>query len=424
MTNPNLEFRLLSKRNILLLVTALALSAGWTLRSPGLIFLGELLLALLAAAWFVSRRLLETFEVTRHHHPHAFEGAKVTVEMVCRHNSPLPLYLLELIDEFPPGDLFYIRSAIAGPFPRGSELRVQYEGHCTHRRGLYRLGPLRVSTADPLGIFEQQRTLPQLSFLYLLPDSAAVDRLELLERGTLRHVGRQTLPQVGRAESFIHLREYRRGDNVRQIHALSSARREELIVKELEDNVTTDVNLILDLRRIARRGVGDSTTTEHIIKSAACVAQSAIAKSHRVQIFTIGEKIEHIPLGEGQAQLYHILDRMAVWQAKGNPDFGLETAQRLCQVRPGSTLVWHVCASVFDPAWVEPFVPGLLMDDVKVIIVFVDDRTFYKLSAEHDRLHYQGHQLEDLVARFKNLGCTVYVIGREDNIVTQLSLPR
>ena len=422
MIQSEVTFNILSKRNILFFISSLALCAGIGLQIVALVILGTFLLALLALGFFMSFRLLDDFEIIREHYPHAFEESKLEVRLNCKHQSRLPIHLLTLTDEFNPGDPFYVQQLVTRPLPRKHEIQFQYQGNCSRRRGLYVIGPIKLNAADPMGIFQCSRKIDILTTLYLLPKSQAIDSMPLLSKGTLFHIGEETLNKVGNSESFVHLREYRWGDNPRQVHWPTSARLGKLIIRELEDTVMTDVNIFLDMRKIAQRGVGDMTSTEFIIKSAACVAQTAIEKSHRVQFFCIGRQEKHIPLGEGVAHLYHILKQMALWKPQGETDFIEQANRQFYQVRPGSTMVWIVSVSVFDPNWLEQTLPRFLLDGVKIILILIDDRTFLKIYGEQDTFHHHGFQTEELIERFKNLGCTVYTMGREDDLVHQLSM--
>ncbi|MBN1518037.1 DUF58 domain-containing protein [Candidatus Sumerlaeota bacterium] len=420
----DLSFSIFTRRNVLLFAAALAISTGLTLRLPALLFLGEFLLALMALAWLTSFRLADSMRVSREHYPHAFEESRLPVTLHVSHDSRFAAEMFIMTDHFNPGDPYHMRCLECDPFRSGQDLLFVYEGVCSRRRGLYVIGPLRVSTGDALGVFEFERTLECVTPVYVLPKSTSIDAMPLLSQGTLFHVGGETVRRPGHSESFIHLRDYRTGDHPRLIHWPTSARRDVLTVREIEDQAITEVNIFLDLRRIAQRGVGDKTSTELIVKAGACLAQTAIEKSHMARVFAIGSRTETVELGAGVAHLHLILSRMAIWRPEGARDFGELCNREYFRVKPGATVAWVVSASVFQREWLEPVIPQMLENHVLPIVVFVDDRSFIKLLEAHEMYEVEGEELEALVARFKELGCTVYTVGRTERLETQLALPR
>ncbi len=115
-------------------------------------------------------------------------------------------------------------------------------------RGIYRFGPLRVSSRFPLGIGERGMTVNDRAELYvhpatgrLLPDWLRRER-ELSE--SMNHLrARQGVFD----DDFHRVREFRPGDNPRSIHWRTSARRGEMMVKEYEQHRDSDLIVLLDL---------------------------------------------------------------------------------------------------------------------------------------------------------------------------------
>ncbi len=116
------------------------------------------------------------------------------------------------------------------------------------RRGVYRLGPLRVSSRFPLGIGERGMTLNDRAKVTIHP---AIGRLHpewMRRERELAESTNQSNARVGVFDDEFHrIREYRYGDNPRSIHWRSSARRGEIMMREYEQKRESDLIILLDL---------------------------------------------------------------------------------------------------------------------------------------------------------------------------------
>ncbi|SFR50734.1 DUF58 domain-containing protein [Halogeometricum limi] len=95
------------------------------------------------------------------------------------------------------------------------------------RRGEHELGPLTVVASDVLGLVERELVAPGTDSLLVFP------RVRRVSTGTRHDLWALYDAQVSpRREEFDGLREYVRGDSLRDVHWKSSAKRDDLIVKE------------------------------------------------------------------------------------------------------------------------------------------------------------------------------------------------
>lgn len=116
-----------------------------------------------------------------------------------------------------------------GAYARAGE--VEYRVRPT-RRGVHEIGPVRIEIRDPFGLFSAAHAVDARIELVTYPTIEELPGMEsdpgLLPRGA---------PQRERYE-FDNLREYHRGDAIRDIHWKSSAKRpgEDLVVKQFISN--------------------------------------------------------------------------------------------------------------------------------------------------------------------------------------------
>lgn len=116
------------------------------------------------------------------------------------------------------------------------------------QRGRYRIGPLRVSTRFPLGLARASWIISKQTTFLACPRSG---RLSRQWKGlTAAHAigSQQTQRQHGALEGdYYGLRDWRSGDSRRWIHWRTSAKRNELSVRQFEQQRSRDLVLVLDL---------------------------------------------------------------------------------------------------------------------------------------------------------------------------------
>jgi uncharacterized protein (DUF58 family) len=414
------QFTFLSKRNVLLFFTFFSFFIGYAVGNRLLICFGCSLLALVIVSGHYAHNFFRDFLARRVHYKRTFENEELRVKLQMRAGTPIPLYMLEIEDIFPAGDVYIVKSLIPQPLDSRTTMELEYTTICTRKRGVYVLGPLKLTCSDPLGIHKRKMELPVLTDLLLYPQAPGLSFFQVLGEGTLSQVGIETLLRPGHSEEFIGLREYRRGDTPRRIHWPSSAHHQELLVKEFKEDVVTEVSLFLDMHRLALSGIGDVTSVEYIIKAAAAVARIAIEKSHLVQAFILGSEVKHIPLGGGYQHLITLLDRFTFLRPKGERMLEDDLAPCLPLLKAGSTAILFVSAANVHPEHLLPLLRQLTDKNIKISIVLVDDRTFLKVYYDQEEQRKKALPLfilEDILLRES---CSLFLLSKGDDIAERL----
>lgn len=126
---------------------------------------------------------------------------------------------------------------------------VSYE-IARRRRGRYELGPLAVGVTDVLGLFERTLRIDVRDELLVFP---RVRALSGTAEANLRALTQSR--RANRRDEFDDLREYVRGDALRDVHWKSSAKRGELMIREFTAEADPD-------RVTVVAGVADAETSE------------------------------------------------------------------------------------------------------------------------------------------------------------------
>jgi uncharacterized protein (DUF58 family) len=129
----------------------------------------------------------------------------------------------------------------------GDTMAGRYEVIC-RPRGVYSVGPAKITIGDPLGFTESTSTFghanrlvvyPRIETFSGVPTGRGQDQTISTSRASFWHSG---------GEDFYTLREYQHGDDMRKVHWPSTARRDALMVKQLEMPWQSRAFIMLDPR--------------------------------------------------------------------------------------------------------------------------------------------------------------------------------
>jgi uncharacterized protein (DUF58 family) len=300
-----------------LVVVLLALTAAWLLAlASGFWFffrLAYVLSALVPLSFLWAWANLRRLEVSVRRDARRVQVGETASERVSVANrSPFPKLWLEIED---PSDLpgYRVKSVIS---LSGRDRRSWRMGAPCLKRGLYTVGPLRVRSGDPFGLFRLRRTFGPAHSLLVYPLPEALPHFwappaELAGDGRVR---RQTHFVTPTASS---VREYEPGDSFGRIHWPSTARQGQLMVKTFDVEPASDVWVVLDLQREVQAGAGDQSTEEYGVRVACSVANHFLAGHRPVGYVACGTEATVLPADRGRQHLARILEALALARGVG-----------------------------------------------------------------------------------------------------------
>ncbi|GIW71328.1 MAG: hypothetical protein KatS3mg102_0870 [Planctomycetota bacterium] len=210
----------------------------------------SLLLSMIVASGILSELDLKGLRLARQLPGALFAGEPATLTVLV--DNPrrfMPALVVEIAE-------------ISGPFGAGGEpapgparllarlepgeRRALTVEHTFARRGVFRLEGFELRTRFPFGFFVKYAYARLEAELVVFPAVRPLARGVLLERSGAPG-RRQARPVAERGgEEFRALRPYRPGDSLRWIHWRATARRGELMVKELEPRTARRAAVVLD----------------------------------------------------------------------------------------------------------------------------------------------------------------------------------
>ncbi|MBV8161811.1 MAG: DUF58 domain-containing protein [Acidimicrobiia bacterium] len=295
---------MITARGWTLLVGAAVLwVAGRLLGALDLYVLGTGAAALVGLATVLARLPGPRLEIRRElHPPRVYAGTESRVELIVRNVGARRTPVFALRDPFDGGR----RQArfLVSPLAPGEVARAAYRLP-TERRGIFTLGPLEASVTDPFGLAARTLRVATASELTVYPHVDSIAPLPHT-RGDDPLSGADHPTGVALSgEDFYALRAYEVGDDLRRVHWPSTARLDELMIRQNEMPWQARVTVLLDVRSRAHSG----ESLELAVSAAASIVASCWQRGSLVRLVTT----DGVDSGYGAAHAHveAIMERLA-----------------------------------------------------------------------------------------------------------------
>jgi uncharacterized protein (DUF58 family) len=235
-------------------------------------------------------------------------------------------------------------------------------------RGRYEFEGSVAVIEDPFGLERVEQPLESPGALLVYPRLVHLDHL-FSEGGTRSHDGRRLLLRRPSGFDLHSVREYEHGDSLRKVHWRSTARRAQLMVKELEDSPRDEVAVVLDADPDAV--VGESFDVQ--VRAAGSLLLSHIRHGRRAVLVVNGARAEQQGVRSAEHDWRQALDLLAAAEPEQGPPLAAVLADESSPV--ARSLELAVVTASLPPRLVERLVERALASG-SVSLVYVDPTSF------------------------------------------------
>ena len=216
-------------------------------------------------------------------------------------------------------------------------------------RGDTRLGRIFLRFQSPLGLAERWAVAETQQTVRVLPNLEQARRQTLyLVRSRQVQLEKRRRRQRGIGREFDSLREYREGDELRDISWTATARRRHLITRVFQMERSQNVWLVLDAGRLLRAQVREPgnaprfSKLDYAVNAALSLAQVALYCGDRVGLLAYGRRIQQsLSAGRGAHHLRAIVESLAQVRAEAlESDHGRAVRALLNAQKRRSLVVW------------------------------------------------------------------------------------
>ena len=295
----------------------------------------------------------------------AFIGEEVSMTVTLTNGKPVPLAMVKLVDDVPDGihvDSHDIATGSnARKLSRSTSIsqyeRIRWEYRIkASQRGLYRIGPARIESGDPFGLFSSERSDPDQELLLVYPKVVPLPELGLpASRPLGESLGGIRLFQDQSRPAGI--RDYQNGDPLNTVDWKATARAQRLQVRTFDSSSSITVLLCVALETVAHVWQGYSPTRlERVVTTAASVASYATERQYSLGLFSNGTLMStgtamNIAPSRSPGQLTNVLETLATIRALALGPMAVQLAEHSRRFPLGATVV--LVAAFVSPELVE-----------------------------------------------------------------------
>ena len=297
--------------------------------------------ALVLLAWAVDLASLpspQQLSVTRLWSRPAALSVPSGVELVVENSSRAMLYV-QLVDNVP----FELRSeapAFDLKCPAQQETTITYEIRPA-QRGDRELGAAFLRYQGPLRIAERWAIadLEQKICVYPNLDEAREHSMYLVRSRQIEMERRHTRMR-GAGREFESLREYRPGDEFRDICWTAAARRGKLVTRLFQLERSQTIWLVMDAGRLMRARIGGLSKLDLAVNAALSLAQVAMGTGDRVGLLAYGRHLQARMLPHrGSGHLRQLIQQLAQVHSEGGEGDHLQALSALLSIQKRRSLV-------------------------------------------------------------------------------------
>jgi uncharacterized protein (DUF58 family) len=251
----------------------------------------------------------------------------------------------------------------------GETVTVTLKLRC-EKRGVHVLRGVRAECDYPFGLLRSRQTLEAPRQLLVYPRFHRLAQLELPSGRRYQPGGVAMASHVGESFEYIGNREYREGDNVRDIDWSATARLHRPIVREYREEYFLRAAVILDTHVPRRAGSEYGDAFESAVSLCAAVSDCMARQEYLVDIFAAGPSLYHLTTGRSLAYLDQILEILACVDSCESESFGVMEPELMSNLARISTVI---CMFLDWDERRRQFVRDILEQGSAVKVVIVRD---------------------------------------------------
>jgi uncharacterized protein (DUF58 family) len=247
-----------------------------------LLLLDSLLLYRLKKGFFARRLVADRLS----------NGDENEVSIYLENNYPFAAKI-EIIDEIP--FQFQQRDVLFNEIlPANTYQTIGYKLRPVER-GEYSFGAVNVFVQSDLGLVRRRYTFDNHKMVAVYPSYMQMRKYELIAfSNRLQDYGVKKIRRIGQSMEFEQIKNYVAGDDYRVINWKATARRNDLMVNQFQDEKSQQVYSLIDKGRVMKMPFAQLSLLDYAINATLVIANIAIKKGDKAGMISFAEQVETI----------------------------------------------------------------------------------------------------------------------------------
>jgi uncharacterized protein (DUF58 family) len=216
-------------------------------------------------------------------------GDENKIEIQVKNNRPFSVKM-QIIDELPVQ--FQKRDwLLTHRFAAREQKNITYKLR-PFERGQYHFGRIILYVQSQLGLLKQRFNIEATQTAPVYPSYLQMRKYALLSQTTIQsEQGNRRMRKLGHSMEFEQIKEYVRGDDIRNVNWKATARKASLMVNNYTDERSQQVYCIIDKGRLMKMPFNGLTLLDYAINSTLVLANVCLQKQDRVGLISFANKM-------------------------------------------------------------------------------------------------------------------------------------
>lgn len=216
----------------------------------------------------------------------------------------------KVIDEIP--FQFQVRN-----FEINRKLEASGKDHFSYKlrpteRGEYFFGNLNVYISSPLRLISRRFTFADNQMVPTYPSYIQLRKYDLMAfSNNLLQYGLKRIRRIGHTMEFEQIKEYVQGDDIRTLNWKATAKRNQLMVNQFQDEKSQTVYMVIDKGRVMKMPFNGLSLLDYAINASLVLSNVILKKGDKAGLFSFSKKVENRVIAERrQSQMNLILENL------------------------------------------------------------------------------------------------------------------
>jgi uncharacterized protein (DUF58 family) len=211
-----------------------------------------------------------------------------------------------IIDEIP--EQFQIRDfSILRKLEASSTSEIQYKLRPVER-GEYHFGKLNIYVTSVFGLISRRFISEDNAMVPTYPSFMQLRKYDLMAiSNNLHQYGIKKIRKIGHTMEFEQIKDYVLGDDLRTINWKATAKRNQLMVNQFQDEKSQPVYSIIDKGRVMKMPFDGLTLLDYAINAALVISNVALKKQDKAGILAFSKKVENIVVAERRTSQMNLI---------------------------------------------------------------------------------------------------------------------
>ena len=179
-------------------------------------------------------------------------------------------------------------------------------------RGEYYFGNLNIYATSPLRFISRRFTYDNNQMVPTYPSYMQLRKYDLMAfSNNLAQYGLKKIRRIGHTMEFEQIKEYVQGDDLKTINWKATAKKNQLMVNQYQDEKSQNVYMVIDKGRVMKMPFNGLSLLDYAINATLVLSNVILKKQDKAGMFAFSKKVENRVVAEKrQSQMQLIMENL------------------------------------------------------------------------------------------------------------------